>query len=88
MVNLKALKVKLKKLKKQKAETIPHTEERDTVNKLILDLTKQIKFIEDCGEEKADLIYKILAVKEHVNNLSKFTLEELEYHYKKIGGEI
>ncbi len=85
MINTKETKRKIRKLKKLKKDTRVGTEARRRINKHIRELQEKIDRIYNCDNpEKLELIDKINAIYPHVNDLRKFTVKQLQFHYDKI----
>lgn len=85
MLNKKEIKRKIRALRKVKKDTRVGTKERRNINKIIRKLQKEIDTACNYTDpKKKALIDKINAVYSHVNDLWKFTMEQLEHHYEKI----
>lgn len=85
MIDKKETKRKIRKLKKIKKDTRIGTEARRNINKHIRILQGKIDEVYNCDNpEKLELINKINAIYPHINDLRKFTVEQLQFHYNKI----
>lgn len=85
MTDAKEIKRHIRRLKKYKKDTRVGTEARRQINKQIRELKDKLERKKTCDSpEKQDLIDKINAVRLHVNDLQKFSIAELQFHYDKI----
>jgi len=84
----KEIKRKLRMLRKFKKDTRVGTEDRRNINRQIRKLQKEFNNIYNCKDpEKKALIDKINKIYPHANDLRKFTIEQLQFHYDKIKKE-
>lgn len=87
MINDREIKEQIKALKKVKKGSRVKTALRHDLNKRIRDLEKKLTEGYAMTTEKEELIKKIYKAEPDVKkikmDLRKFTMEELEYHYRK-----